>query len=152
MTSSLAQMRQRTHHPSDSSMARVVDQLLSILAEAEFADRLIVFGSVAAGSHHPRDIDVALDASDCENQGEAAQKHAAALQRLIILARRNYGHFDPFIMTRSDLFVRNDIATAWQRSKNKRELLAAIRGGIRLTDLTSEAKDVAATPAPSMNA
>lgn len=113
-----------------------IRQLILSLLELDLADKLIVFGSVAAGSDDPKDLDVVFDARECEYQIDAIKKHGDALRQLISLSRRHYGYLDPFILTQKHLYVRNDHATGWQVAKNKRGLLSAIKNGSPLASIS----------------
>lgn len=112
-----------------------VNRLIKALSESNFSNKLIVFGSVAAGKLEPVDLDVVLDARDCECQRDAEIVYANEMNQLMGLAKRHYGFLDPFVLTRRDLYVRNDVATGWQAARNKKGIKAAIESGKRLMDI-----------------
>jgi hypothetical protein len=108
-----------------------IDELLKLLAKRPYADRVIVFGSVARCSSSPRDLDIAvdltsirLDDDDWILRDEASP--TSGYEKLLLIARRHYGWFDPFLMFRDTLLVRNAEATAWVVSLNRRAMRKSI--------------------------
>lgn len=101
--------------------------LILQIATLPSADRIVVFGSAAAGKENPRDLDVCLLADDYPDWKSAVSAHRETIQRLRELAFQNYGALDPFVLTSSVLVVRNDEATGWQRAKNSPGIARAIK-------------------------
>lgn len=89
------------------------------MARLPYADKIIVFGSMAAGSSLPGDIDVFVDLSDTDLTDERQYQQFSGL---IKLARLNYGYVDPFLRFKNTLIVRNDTATGWTRASNARAM------------------------------
>jgi hypothetical protein len=91
-----------------------------------YAADIKVFGSMAYGStdRDPRDIDLFIDL-------RGKTKHSAWTD-LLRLAKEYYTYLDPFIIADAgiidgkpifDLWARNDHATGWIRSRNKKKML-----------------------------
>lgn len=98
------------------------EKLLGIakaMSRLPYADKIMVFGSMAEGSTAPGDIDVFVDLPDTPYTDS---EQCREFFDLIRLANRNYGYVDPFIRFGDDLVVRNDAATGWMTAKNKREI------------------------------
>jgi len=103
-------------------MSNTNQKLLGIaksMSRLPYADKIMVFGSMANGADRPGDIDVFVDLSDTPftNSDQCRE-----FFDLIRFANRNYGYVDPFIRFSDDLVVRNDAATGWMTAKNKREI------------------------------
>lgn len=89
------------------------------MARLPYADKIKVFGSMAAGSSLPGDIDVFVDLSDTILTDDRQYMEFSGLLKL---ARLNYGSVDPFLRFRNTLIVRNDTATGWTRASNARAM------------------------------
>ncbi|WP_338923882.1 hypothetical protein V0M98_37360 (plasmid) [Pseudomonas silesiensis] len=89
------------------------------MARLPYADKIKVFGSMAAGSSLPGDIDVFVDLSDTDLTDERQYQQFSGLMKL---ARLNYGYVDPFLRFKNTLIVRNDTATGWTRASNARAM------------------------------
>lgn len=103
-------------------MSNSNQKLLAIakaMSRLPYADKIMVFGSMAAGAEQPGDIDVFVDLPDTPFTDS---EQCREFFDLIGLANRNYGYVDPFIRFADDLVVRNDAATGWTTAKNKREI------------------------------
>lgn len=103
-------------------MSNSNQKLLTIakaISKLPYADKIMVFGSMAEGSAQPGDIDVFVDLADTPFTNS---EQCREFFDLIKLANRNYGYVDPFIRFKDDLVVRNDQATGWTTAKNKREI------------------------------
>jgi predicted nucleotidyltransferase len=88
-----------------------------------YADKIIVFGSVAKGTTNEHsDVDCFITVPP---------------KGIMDIAKRYYGALDPFCMSKEGkLAVRNDYATGWIHAKKARELLRAIkRDGVPLLSL-----------------
>ena len=95
-----------------------IDQLLTILRKSPWAGQIRIFGSVATGKTNPNDLDVIVDMRD-----RSSEDFINASAWLLSLARKFYGQFDPFILTRNGLLVRNPEATDWVRAKHAKKIL-----------------------------
>jgi predicted nucleotidyltransferase len=87
------------------------------MSRLPYAERIMVFGSMAEGSETPGDIDVFVDLSETPYTDSLQCREFFDLIRL---ANKHYGYVDPFIRFADDLVVRNDAATGWVTAKNKR--------------------------------
>jgi hypothetical protein len=96
--------------------------VLNKLATYPFADKIIVFGSLAKNANKAGDVDIFLNAEPDDPQKEMY------LSLLISLAKKYYGNLDPFFVESGVLFSRNDYATGWQVAKKEQSLLRAIHG------------------------
>lgn len=93
--------------------------LAKAMARLPYADKIKVFGSMAAGSSLPGDIDVFVDLSDTALTDDRQYQEFSGLMKL---ARLNYGYVDPFLRFKNTLIVRNDTATGWTRASNSRAM------------------------------
>jgi hypothetical protein len=100
-----------------------LNEVLRQLRNLPYANRLIVFGSVAAGKVTPFDVDVAVLDRETPFRCWAQPTPYGALLRL---ARRYYGDLDPFLGFADVLICRNAQATAWQAAIHARALLRSI--------------------------
>jgi predicted nucleotidyltransferase len=101
-----------------------LNEVLQQLRRLPYADRILVFGSVAAGKARPFDIDIALiEPRTRFERGEQLDSYGALLR----LARRYYGDLDPFLAFPNLLICRNAEATAWVRATHARGLRRAIQ-------------------------
>jgi hypothetical protein len=110
--------------------ARITTMLKSILEGARFVpsrDRAFVFGSVAAGTPDPRDLDVYLDFRDM--QAGDLFRLQSVFGPWLHLARVCYGWLDVFVDTANGLYVRDDKATGWVSARNVRAIRTAGRKG-----------------------
>jgi hypothetical protein len=107
-------------------MPNVLQILLDEIKKLPHADLILVFGSAAKNEKAPADLDIALNATDCNNWAEAYKKYFETIAPLLVMARRRYGHLDPFVMTKTGLFVRDDSAWNWQEARNGKSLIRAI--------------------------
>lgn len=115
---------------------KTITQILASVAALPSAEKIVIFGSVATNGENPGDLDLCLMVEDCEDWNGALATYAPTIQALRKLAYKNYGYLDPFVKTSSMLVVRNDAATGWQRAKNSRGLIAAIRkDGVPIREL-----------------
>jgi predicted nucleotidyltransferase len=94
--------------------------VLQALAALPYADRLIVFGSIAKGTTHEfSDVDVFLD---CTEKGI---KESGLLLKL---CKQFYGQLDVFIDTvHSGLLVRDEEATSWTMAERSTSLRRAAK-------------------------
>ncbi|WP_429482161.1 hypothetical protein [Paraburkholderia youngii] len=97
--------------------------MLDKLAQSVSPSKLVVFGSVANGTPTPGDIDVAFVGGRDEF---AALEHTKEMKMLLSLARQHYGRLDPFVLTGTVLYARNDEATDFVPAKNASRLRMAI--------------------------
>lgn len=104
-----------------------IEQLLVQLATLPGAENIVVFGSVARQAEEPGDLDVALVVPHCANWDEAVKGYRATIATMRTLSYRYYGAFDPFVLTKSMLVVRNDEATGWKKASNAVALKRAIK-------------------------
>jgi 8-oxo-dGTP pyrophosphatase MutT (NUDIX family)/predicted nucleotidyltransferase len=82
---------------------------------------LTVFGSTVTKSfQEANDFDVFLDL-------DQNPTHKKFVRPVLNLARKYYGWIDPFVLKDGVLYVRNDEATGWTRSKNAKAILQQIR-------------------------
>lgn len=117
-----------------------IDQILIALSRHSLAHRIRIFGSVAAGSGAPRDVDAVVDLRAL-TRGEylSLDPQELELRPLLELGRRHYGWLDPFVRFSDELVVRNDTSTAWVRAKNKGALINSIEGTSRpLADILGD--------------
>jgi hypothetical protein len=97
-------------------------KLLSIanaIACLPYAEQVRVFGSMAAGSLSPGDIDLFVD---CKDVSFTDDRQLSQFSGLLRISRSNYGWVDPFIQFKNTLLVRNDQATGWVRAANARSI------------------------------
>lgn len=104
-----------------------IQVMLGELAVLPGAEHIQVFGSVARYSDEPGDLDVALVVPECANWDEAVKAHRATIAAMRVLSYRFYGSFDPFVLTKTTLVVRNDEATGWKKASNAVALKRAIK-------------------------
>jgi len=103
--------------------ASTLDALFEALIVSPLADRMRVFGSVARGSTIPGDLDVFIDLMDPPFEGRWTQGRAPTVEetkelgRIIRLASKHYGDFDPFVRVHRGVNVRNKWAEDWVRAK-----------------------------------
>ncbi len=109
-----------------------IKSILNKLSSLPFADKIIVFGSVARGdSTATSDLDVVVEAEIPYSPSELKK-----YRELINIGHSNYGSFDPFVMFTDLLAVRNDECTGWSKAKNANNILRNIKkDGRRLNDL-----------------
>ena len=113
---------------------RVVDRLLRAISKTEFRDRILVFGSVAAGMDTPGDLDIAVDVRDVELKFD--DRALRPYSGLLHLARRHYGWFDPFVMFGDHLIVRDAEARGWTSSRSSGPMRRAIlEAGVPLKEV-----------------
>lgn len=93
--------------------------LAKAMARLPYADKIKVFGSMAAGSPLPGDIDVFVDLQGTDLTDD---RQYLEFSELMKLARLNYGAVDPFLRFKNTLIVRNDTASGWKRASNARAL------------------------------
>jgi len=111
---------------SEKALARIrrlrIIAILRWLKKQSFADRVLVVGSVAHGKPDPGDLDIVVDVQSVTTDNELWKIGS----RLLYVARlpKYYGLFDPFLLLSNGLWVRNDEATDWEKSKLcKKDLL-----------------------------
>lgn len=100
---------------------------LTVIAESlmtlPYSKRIMVFGSMAAHTDNPGDIDVFLDCRGTAYSTADKSGQLAGYAELIRISRKHYGSVDPFIVFDDCLLVRNDFATGWARARNAKSLL-----------------------------
>lgn len=121
----------------------IINSILLYLNKLEYSNNIKIFGSIAAGSKTPGDVDMFIDFSDFE-YNDIKNK----ILPLLKLAKQYYGYFDPFVLIKQQngiiddykkiLIGRNDDATKWIRMKNAKELVSAGKNGISLNVLKIE--------------
>ncbi|OUM04488.1 hypothetical protein [Variovorax sp. JS1663] len=123
-----------------------ISTILAALEGATYARRYLVFGSVARQEQEPKDLDLAVDLRERRFTGEIP----AEARGLLALARRHYGHFDPFLMFSDALLVRDAEATSWVRAKHARALRSDVLSqgvslGVVLERLQADAAAIGTT-------
>lgn len=100
-----------------------LDSLLIKLSNTTYADKVVVFGSVAAGKDEPGDLDIAVDARHSHFKGpDQLDRYVSCLR----MSLQHYGRFDPFVLFDDYLVVRSADALTWCRAKNGAAITKAI--------------------------
>lgn len=98
------------------------------------AERILVFGSAVTRPDEARDLDLCLVVSSDDS---ISPRLPGFMGSLLATARQRYGSFDPFMLRegyspghiKDQLWVRNDEATGWIKSKNAKAVMVDIRAG-----------------------
>jgi predicted nucleotidyltransferase len=102
-----------------------INYILSQLKKHPDSNLFYVVGSIARGSIKPGDLDLVVDLRDTSFSNERLRD----FRTLIDLANRRAtgwdALFDPFVMFKNILVVRNDTATGWKKAIRAKELCAA---------------------------
>lgn len=105
----------------NKSIQEKINFILEELQKHPYADKIYIVGSVAKGSKKPGDLDIFVDLRD-KTIEEQDFNSVSEILRLASRSSGNYGSFDPFIMFKDVLIVRNDEANGWMRAINSEEL------------------------------
>lgn len=113
---------------TSSQVSEKIQEIILKINALGFADRIIVFGSVSRLTRavlngeilekDPIDLDICIQFYDSEKFQDISPMDMYALRDILQIALENYGYLDPFIQTKTELFVRTDSSQGWKRAKN----------------------------------
>lgn len=115
---------------TNNSFPDEINSLLKELSSLSICNRISIIGSIARGSSDPKDLDIVVDLRSLVTEAQTLldlDRHVdGELSRLLKLGRNYYGWFDPFLIIKNSVFVRNAESTEWEKSRlTRKELLAS---------------------------
>lgn len=109
----------------------IINEIIQRCKESEWADQIVVFGSVARGSKTPGDLDIALDLTSMTFDDFVQNGVRSQVQFLLTLGHRKTfkfeGHFDPFVLLSDRTLVRDSSSTCWVDAKSAASLRDSIK-------------------------